>query len=371
MKKALLYACIEKNIGDDLFIYTLCKRYPNCNFYISSEAKYGSLREIKNLRFSHIFNIWQKASNTGNRKGIKLLASKIIAAICSIYLKQFSTSVYVVGNAFKNYEYKGTRQSEWFKHRVSLTKSFFLLSTNFGPFADDQWVTDFKKHFSKGTHICFRDETSFDLFQDLENVDWAPDVVLSLGNQEKSEKLNKEQVLISVIDCGFETRPQHVKKRQYEYENKMIQLSNYYLNKGYKVKILTSNNQQDYPTAKRIQNECSNQLGIMPEIVEYDGDYNKVFQEYKDSKYVIATRLHAIILAWLYNVPVVPIIYDVKIKTLLDSYKFNGLSFDLQSIDDISVEQVDHALKNYRFKNLNNLFREANNQFKVLDKLLK
>lgn len=372
MNKVLLYACIEKNIGDDLFVYTICNRYPNCIFYISSEAKYGSLKNIKNLRFSHIFNIWQKASNLGNRKGFKLYISKILASFCSVYLKHFNISVYVVGNAFKCYNYKGKWQSEWFKKRVLLTKNFFLLSSNFGPYNDNQWVLDFKEHFRHASHICFRDYKSYELFKDLINVSWAPDVVLSLGEitHDVKDKNERKQILISIINCGYETRPENIKRYQNVYESKIVEICNYYLNNFYSVKILTSNNEQDYPAAERIKNECYNQIHKQPDIIEYNGNLNIVFEEYKKSDYIIGTRLHSIILAWLYKLPVVPIIYDIKVKYLLESYKFEGFKVDLESIYSLSVKEIDNALKEYDFKNLENLYLKSNKQFDLLDKLI-
>jgi len=49
---------------------------------------------------------------------------------------------------------------------------------------------------------------------------------------------------------------------------------------------------------------------------------------------------------------------------------FEGLSIELHSIDSISVEDIDIALRNYNFENLNNLYRDANNQFRQLDEFL-
>lgn len=366
IKKILLYACIEKNLGDDLFIYTICKRYPDYIFYISSDAKYGSIRNLNNIKFSYIFSIWQKATNIENRKGLKLIISRFIAKICSIFLKSFKVSIYVVGNAFKCYEYNGTKQSEWFKQRVLLTKNFFLLSTNFGPYNDYQWVEDFKEHFRNVTQVCFREEYSYKLFKELNNVDWAPDVVLSLQLNRNLESVDN-QILISIIDCSYESRPDSVKKLEYVYEKKIVEICNYYTQKGYIVKLLTANNEQDNKAAKRIMNQCNNKRIIM---LEYNGNVCKIFEEYQKSKYVIATRLHAIILAWLYRLPVIPIIYDVKIKTLLESYMFNSLSIDLNTIDKVTMKNIDDALKSYKFNNLDNLFKDANKQFNLLDSFL-
>ena len=37
MKKVFLYAYDKQNLGDDLFIHTICKRYPKVKFYLWSD----------------------------------------------------------------------------------------------------------------------------------------------------------------------------------------------------------------------------------------------------------------------------------------------------------------------------------------------
>lgn len=45
-------AFVKGNLGDDLFIYTLCKRYPNQKFVICGEEKYKCLfNSISNLKY--------------------------------------------------------------------------------------------------------------------------------------------------------------------------------------------------------------------------------------------------------------------------------------------------------------------------------
>lgn len=70
-KRIVLFACIEKNIGDDLFIYTIANRYRECRFIISSEANYGVLKDQDNLIFDDDLRKWIKYSNDISRNPIR------------------------------------------------------------------------------------------------------------------------------------------------------------------------------------------------------------------------------------------------------------------------------------------------------------
>ncbi|HEY4430277.1 MAG TPA: hypothetical protein VGN87_04470, partial [Paenibacillus sp.] len=51
MKKMLIYAYTEFNLGDDLFIKVLCERYPDTEFRICAPRQYNlCFKEIKNLK---------------------------------------------------------------------------------------------------------------------------------------------------------------------------------------------------------------------------------------------------------------------------------------------------------------------------------
>lgn len=51
MRKIFLYAYDRINLGDDLFIRTICNRYPNVKFYLWSK-KYNEkvFDDVKNLK---------------------------------------------------------------------------------------------------------------------------------------------------------------------------------------------------------------------------------------------------------------------------------------------------------------------------------
>ena len=50
--KSLIRAYLNENLGDDLFVYILCNRYPNIKFSIVGENQFsGITNEISNLKF--------------------------------------------------------------------------------------------------------------------------------------------------------------------------------------------------------------------------------------------------------------------------------------------------------------------------------
>lgn len=367
-KKILLFACIEKNIGDDIFIKTVCDRYPNCIFIISKTAQYGALKEIKNLKFSKTFYFWQRINERYREKAIKRYLLKPFDILLTILLRKYKYAIYIVGNAFKNNHYKNSNDSYWLKKRVFLVPNFYLISTNFGPFDGFRWKDDCEKIFRQMTDICFRDLYSYNLFKSLPNVRYAPDAVLSLGkNLSSTHNNNKKNILISVIDFLHFTKVEKLGNFADAYENKIIDIIKYFSTKGYNIKLVNFNSIQDREASKRIIKQCELDNISM---VDYDGNLSNIYDLYENTSYVIGTRLHSIILAWIYDKPVIPIIYDMKVEEMLKTYQFEGLKLSLETITKITPVEIENNLKKYDFKNKKNIVDEANKQFKFLDREL-
>lgn len=367
MKKVLLFACIEKNIGDDLFINTVCDRYKEVQFYISKSADYGDLSKIKNLHFSKLIMKWNRYNEVASNNKIKNFIAHAIAKILRMFLPRFDCGVYIVGNAFKNNDYRGKIESKWIVERVKLVERFYLLSTNFGPYTDEKWKQDFDNIFPEMKDVCFRDKDSYELFKELDNVRYAPDTVLSIG-EKKVDESNRRLVLISLIDCLYPARSEKIKNCAMSYEDKIVEATDYYVKKGYEVVLVNSNTEQDMPAIQRIYSKCKNVEKV--KIFEYKGDYSEIFKLYEGASLVIGTRLHTIILAWLYGIPVFPIIYDIKVKNMLKSYGFNSKCVGIEDINMLDMEYVDCAIKEYDFTGIDILVNNAQKQFEVLDKEL-
>ena len=364
--KKIIFACIEKNIGDDLFIYSVCSRYKNILFYIDKSAQYGDLAQLDNLKFSKILNVWNRLSVSNPQNNIKKILKKILMPILELFIGKNNIVIYIVGNAFKNKDYKGPEQLMWLRDRERIAKYFYLLSTNFGPYKDSRWKNDCLNEFKKMTDVCFRDFHSYKLFRDDVLIRYSPDAVLTLKPEYKCNK-NNNIVIISMIDCKMSFRGSEINKIADDYENKLVEISKYYISNGLNVVLLTSNNKQDLPAAKRIINLIDDKN---ISIFEYNGNFKDVFKLYSKAKYVISTRLHTMILSWIYDIPVLPIVYDIKVKNLIETYNFNNLYIDIFKIKDFKVKELDSIFNNYQFDNCKKIKEESSQQFIKLDQNL-
>jgi colanic acid/amylovoran biosynthesis protein len=362
--KVYLFACIEKNIGDDLFIKLLCERYPNIDFIISEQAEYGSLEKISNLHFSKNMSKWIWAMSLNPKNPIKKAAAMLFRAFYSLKLPKCDVAVSIVGNAFKNMDYTGWEQSRWIRKRIKHAKRFYLISTNFGPYKDDGWKEDFEKIYPKMADVCFRDEYSYELFKHLPNTRFAPDAVISMGKRSREECAEK-RVIISLIDCSFAARSEELHRATDAFENVMAATAKKFLGEGYKVTFINSNTEQDRPACDRILRMIES---TDVDVLDYDGNLEEVFELYQKSSAVIATRLHTIVLAWLYGLPVVPVVYDIKVENLLDSYKFTCDRYDIKKMNDISEEDIYNSICKYDFALPDKIVEDSKLQFREIDK---
>jgi len=367
--KVFLFACIEKNIGDDLFVKLLCERYPHVEFIISSQARYGSLERIPNLTFSDTLKKWGELSTRGSKNKLKALAAKLLQSCCRLALPRCDVGVSIVGNAFKNKEYTGWKQSRWIRDRIRLVKRFYLISTNFGPYSDERWRNDFDRIFPKMADVCFRDRYSYGLFSRHSNIRFAPDAVISMGKKKGAEN-DPKNVIISLIDCSFHARSEELRRACPGYEQKMCELTDKLVELGYSVTLLNSNTLQDKPACDRIVEKCVSGRSGKITVVNYDGDLDVISTLYENSSFVVATRLHTIVLAWLYGLPVVPVVYDIKVGNLLDACGFGGARFMIDSPADYGSEEILTAVKDYDFTLSQETVSLAQEQFSALDQEL-
>lgn len=89
---------------------------------------------------------------------------------------------------------------EFFKYWIKskTTAPLFFLGCNFGPYLDENYFNEYRNIFSKAKDVCFRDNYSASLFENLSNVRVAPDIVLSY-NVQATKKLHNS-VGLSLIN---------------------------------------------------------------------------------------------------------------------------------------------------------------------------
>lgn len=363
--KILLFPCIEKNIGDDLFIKLICERYPDTVFLISARADYGDLSTISNLEFSSELESF--LVYTG-RVPHNLIKRKLYASLGNHFrnkLGKHKAGIMIVGNAFKSFDYEGSSDSEWFSERKRLADKFYIISTNFGPYSDERWKEDFVKLFAQCEDVCFRDSKSFGLFPELQNIRYAPDAVFSLGRISNNAD---DTVIVSVIDCDMNGRPNWLRECRDSYENKLIEIIDLLTQQNYRIVLLNSNDMQDNNAAVRIQNRVNNDEMIS--IFHYDGNIDDVIQLYKTARAVISTRLHTMILGLLSGIPVFPVVYDEKVEGILKSVGFTEEYADIRKMCDVDPVEVVESFKNYGYYLPDSIIQLANTQFAAVDKYI-
>ena len=110
---------------------------------------------------------------------------------------------------------------------------------------------------------------------------------------------------------------------------------------------------------------CSNEIKVL----SYGkNSYKEVIGVIKSADLLLASRFHAMILGWLYNVPTIVISYSKKLENVISDLNNKSLVFPVEDIKSMS----DELIVSYRERphiDLATIQKEANKHFKYTDKL--
>lgn len=362
MKRVFLYAYDKVNLGDDLFIRTIVNRYPDIQFYLwSNKLNQKIFKDCNNLKvinkeskFISILSNIRPSLNARYQEGIK---------------KRCNAVVYIGGSIFM--EYPSWRNIvNWWKYQND-HYAFYVLGANFGPYQSKEYKEAMKDVFKNMEDICFRDRYSYELFQEINTVRYAPDILFS--HSMPIVKKKKKQIFISIIDCD---RKEDGKFKQYRelYERVIQYITEQFVEKKYIVKLVSfCKVEGDEEAARRIKGQFINHEKYSNiQVIGYNG-YNTKEIEYElaSSEYVIATRFHAIILSLVAKQKVLPIIYSNKSKNMLLDIGFSGKYLDLLELDKFEMGQVYYNLKEEMMIDFTDVIKVSKQHFEKLDKVLK
>ena len=359
MKRILITAFSETNFGDDLFVKILCERYPKHQFYINcsrfNDTAYESIPNLTIMNRTHF-------------KGMIIHNFKKLLRKLGIQINfPYHAQVYIGGSIFIEYKNQETI-SHYFNRLHSIKSSpnlpFFIVGANFGPYYTQNFLTEHKKYFSSCvTDLCMRDATSYNLFKELPNIRYAPDIICGYH----LPALKKKNLI--VISCIFNDHRDELLDFDNDlYAKKMASLCDFYLSLGKQVCLLAMCKfQQDHTMCERIK-ELS--LGAV-DILEYTGDIEKVITLCASAEYIIASRFHAMVLGWLSQTPVFPISYSNKTVTVIKDYGFNGNYAMIDKFCELSCEEIDeNRVNRYLFRDIQQLRMESQNHFLKLDEFM-
>lgn len=362
MKNVFINAYTNFNLGDDLFIKILCERYPDTNFFLYAPKDYKVLfRELNNLKIIPSDNkVTNKIDSVYKKiKGYSLNKKKIA--------KKCDATVYIGGSLFI--------QNDNWQEKLIETKNlklkeqpFFLLGSNFGPFKDKQYYLTYKEIFKNYTDICFREEYSYDLFKELSNVRLADDVIFQLPVKKINHNQHqKKNIVISVIKPSARKNLQDLDNIYYE---KIKETVTYFIDKGFIVNLVSfCEPEGDKEAVDEIFRKIPEGYKEKVKKNYYRMNISEILNTIGASDFVIATRFHSMILGWLYEKPVYPLIYSNKMLNVMDDVNFRGSYSDLKNIKSLSAQDV-YDTMNTNFIDVSKQIKGSEKQFLELDKFL-
>lgn len=321
MKKSFLYAYDRQNLGDDLFVHTITKRYPGVQFYMWSDRKnretFSCLPNLKVIdRDSRLVHILHR------------LRPSLVARYKGWLEKRCDAVVYIGGSIF--IEYPNWEQiCSWWEWTAQ-NRPFYVLGANFGPYHTEGYREKMAEIFGNMQDVCFRDRYSFDLFRDVETVRMAPDILFSYPMPRLPVK--EKQVFVSVINCAGRDESHSLSHCDERYVANMAKLLTDYLDDGCSLVLASfckEEGDEEGITKILAAMNCQNDPRVR--VLCYNGtNADELTTAIAESEYVIATRFHATILAMAAGRPVLSIIYSDKTKHVLEDLDFRGTVYDLR-----------------------------------------
>ena len=358
MKKIYVNAFTSENFGDDLFVRTLCERYPEHRFFLQCEA--GEDRAFLNIPNLTVYN---RSAKWGK---FRARARKWITKLGLCPFFAYDAQVYIGGSIFIEFQDPVSYNSYFenlYSSKLFPKLPYFILGANFGPHHTEDFVEKHKEYFtSQVNDLCMRDKKSYGLFQDLPNVRYAPDILCTYD-----VPAGKEKNLI-LISCIFNDGREEISQfSNDDYERKLTELCEYYISLGKEVCLLSlCNLQKDHLMCQRVKEHFSEKVTV----ADYQGGIDKVVDLFARAEYVIASRFHAMILGWLAKTPVFPIYYSNKTINVIRDYGFDGTYASILDFPSLSCEEIDQNRLNGYLFGTETLQAEAQKQFLKLDEFM-
>lgn len=360
--KIILFGFFGHNLGDDMFFDMLFRRYPNTLFCVAHTPDYAMLtHKYTNVRFFDISApYYQKLNSIGSKLGIDNWSQKLLYGTAD-------AAVHIGGSIYQQI-------ADWQvdiaqrKQRNSQFENFFAISNNFGPYSTEDYKNFWANEFRSYSDVCFRDIYSYSLFNGIRNVRYAPDLLFSF--KDEAPVAAEKRVAVSVINPRFRVRS-FTEEQSRQYEEKVLELISYYVEKGYRVSLLGfCSLEEDKQEADKLYYELDYRIRENVDCVNFTDDYRVITDEIKKSETVIATRFHAMILGYVLGKKVLPICYGDKVTNVINDLSLTANPVKFEELGKFTAEQLDEKANSLEAQRIAELRGEADSQFHALDKFI-
>lgn len=319
MKKLFLYAYDWRNLGDDLFVEYIARRYPKAQLYIWSgaenEAVYGRIPNLKRIDpDSRVVRLLRK------------IRPSLVARYRSWLENRCDAVVYIGGSIFMEYPNWETICT-WWEYEAK-NRPFYVLGANFGPYHTEAYRKKMEEIFTDCRDVCFRDKYSASLFPGI--VRQAPDILF--GYPMPKVAVKPDQIFVSVINCAGRDESHNLNEHDGRYVANMAGLLQQLLTEGKKIVLASFCKEEgDEEGIRKILAAMGCEADPRVRVLCYDGtNADELTSAIAQSGGVIGTRFHATILAMTAGRPVLPIVYSDKTKHVLEDLGFTGTVYDLR-----------------------------------------
>lgn len=339
------------NLGDDLFLYLLSRRYPNHDFYILAgnvaTRVFSDLPNVHQLRVPLAAKIANRLGNSGPLMDYQVNAAKQMDAYCEV-----GGSLFMLPNHGMDAQYKVR------KSIIDSNLPYLVVGSNFGPYTESKQLEKYRDVFKWAQHVTFRDQYSRDLFPGMGNIDSAPDLVFNLNPADYPQ--GHHGLLVSIVDPEGRTS-KTAAAGYYQFLERAIRQT---VAKGEQVTLMPfCVGEGDLQAAKKLQTRLSD---LQVEIFVHQ-DIQLSLARIARARAVIASRYHAMILGWLFNKPTFVVSYSQKTNHVVDDLFPEQPLVNLRDLSMVTKDSPQFAT----LPNRKQICRAADQQFTALDQMLK
>lgn len=257
---------------------------------------------------------------------------------------------------------------------IKMKKPIYFISIGIGPFQSKRQIDNVMTTLCKADYVTFRDAKFKEYMSEIDlshdHFYQSIDPVFLLENR---KPLLIKDKFCKIGVCIMDYRLNKVNDKEYlEYVNSMVSLIEKLLMLNYEI-YLYSSAKEDYNTVNEVYAYFLGNKKI--ELVEIKSE-NELISLYQNIDLVIATRMHALIVAVSQYVPIVGISWQPKVEemfkliTQMDSvFQINKLNEEIEQI----IKNITNKAENYIVER-NKLVKfkdEANKSFRINIELLK
>lgn len=360
-KKVFVVVYAKQNVGDDLFLHILFSKFPDVSFGLMAPKSYRDfITDYKNVNLIRAprLNLWEGIICKFEKLAhFSLFSKKAFLHNRRKYIRRrlaedYNGFLHIGGSLFIQ-QAPGIRLND-LTHSIipKYIPNSFIIGCNWGPSIDDTYLKFYASKvfpFYKG--ICFRDLASYNLFKDLTNVHYAPDVVFQYTPE--VSHIKPKHIGISVMDLS---KRKGLSKTWDSYVSKTSDAITRLHQEGYNVTLFSfCKFEGDEEAAKSIIRKLPQ--GVEINCVYYDGNLKTFLRKYAEMETMVTLRFHSLVLSLIMGQKICPLIYSNKVANLLSDIHYQGFSANLSEIGEVDLtkeikesKEIVIPLKKYAFE---------------------